>query len=100
MKRIRVADPAERDLDAIWLYVARNSGSIEIANGVVDSIVETFRLLARSPEAGAARDEIEPGLRGFPVANYIVYYREIGRRVVIARVIHGRRDPKAAFADE
>ena len=36
MKRIRVADPAEQDLDDIWYYIAKNSGSIEIADGRFD----------------------------------------------------------------
>jgi plasmid stabilization system protein ParE len=31
MKRIRVADLAERDVDEIWEYVAKQSQSIEIA---------------------------------------------------------------------
>jgi plasmid stabilization system protein ParE len=58
MKRIRVSAPAERDLDEIWYYIAKNSGSIEIANGVVDSIAEAFPLFARAPQAGtkARRD--------------------------------------------
>ena len=61
MKRIRVSDLAERDLANIWYYIAKNSGSIEIANGVVESIAETFPLFARTPEAGTRRDEIDPG---------------------------------------
>ena len=100
MKRIRVAGPAERDLDDIWHYIARKSGSIDIANGVIDSITKTFLLFARAPAAGTERDEIEPGLRGFPVANHIIYYREIGQYVVVARVIHGMRDQKSAYLDE
>ena len=52
------------------------------------------------PEAGTSRDEIEPGLRGFPVNNYIVYYREIGRYVVIARVIHWMCDQRAVYLND
>jgi hypothetical protein len=55
-------------------------------------ITETFPLFARTPEAGTRRDEIEPGVRGFPVGKYMIYYRTIGPHVVIARVIHGMRD--------
>lgn len=99
-KRIRVADPAERDLDDIWYFIAKKSGSIEIANGFVDSVTATFPLFARTPEAGTKRDEIEPGLRGFPVNNYIVYYREIGQHVAISRIIHGMRDQRTAYLDD
>ena len=50
MKRIRVSRFAERDLDDIWYEIAKRSGSIEIANGVVDSITDVFPLFATSPE--------------------------------------------------
>lgn len=99
MKRIRVAAPAEQDLDEIWYYIAKNSGSIEIANGVIDSITKAFSLFAHAREAGTKRDEIEPGVRSFPVGNYIIYYRESDPYIVIARIIHGMRDQKSAYQE-
>ena len=100
MKKIRVSDPAERDLDNIWYYIARNSGSIETANRVVDSITQHFVMLAKSPAAGRRRDEIEPDLRSFPAGNYLIYYRESGLRVIIFRVIHGMRDQERAWHED
>jgi toxin ParE1/3/4 len=100
MKRIRVAAPAERDLDDIWYRIGVDSGSIEIANGVVDSITEVFPLFAHAPEAGTRRDDIDEGLRGFPVGKYIIYFRESGPYVVVSRVIHGMRDQKRAYRGE
>jgi len=100
MKRIRVADLAERDLDKIWYRIATKSGSIEIANGVVESITETFKLFASTPGAGKFRPEIDPGVQGFPVGNYIIYYRESGNYIVISRVIHGMRDQATAYRNE
>ena len=97
MKRIRVSRLAELDLDEIWYEIAKRSGSIEIATGVVDSITEVFSLFAGNPEAGRRRDEIELGTRSFPVDNYIIYYRQGGQYLVISRVIHGMRDQKAAY---
>lgn len=49
MRRIQVADLAERDLDQIWHRVATSSGNIEVANGVVDSLTESFALFASRP---------------------------------------------------
>jgi toxin ParE1/3/4 len=100
MRRIRVSRSAERDLDDIWLYIARRSGSVEVANRLIDEITETFSLLARVPGAGTVRDAILPGLRGFPVGNYIVYYSESERRVAITRVLHGMRDQKSAYGKQ
>ena len=64
---------------------------------MIDSIIETFALFARTPAAGTRRDEIETGVRAFPTGKFIVYYKEIGEHVVISRVIHGMRDQWQAF---
>ena len=100
MKRIRVSSLAERDLDGIWYRIATQSNSIEIANGVVESITDSFPLFARNPEAGTHRDEIETGVRGFPVGQYIIYYLESGKQVIISRIIHGMRNQGTAYRDE
>ncbi len=100
MKRIRVSLAAERDLDRIWYYVATKFGGIAISDHLVESITETFPLFTQTPEAGSKRDEIAPGLRGFPVGNYIVYYAETKRDVVISRIIPGMRDQKSAYTKQ
>ena len=102
MIRIRVSVLAERDLDAIWHFIAMNSGSVDIADGVIESITSTFLLFAHMPVAGTKRDEIDPGVRAFPVDKYIIYYRqEQGEEeecvVAISRVIHGMRDQPTAY---
>src|SRR5438046_665126 len=99
MKRLRVSKLAERDLDRIWHYVAKKSGSIEAANRAVDSITEGFPLLARQPSAGRSRDEIERNLRSFPAGEDVIYYCESGPRVIISRVIHGKRDQQKALME-
>jgi plasmid stabilization system protein ParE len=45
----RVAPEAEAELDNIWDYVARESGSIEVADRLIDSITERFYLLTCPP---------------------------------------------------
>ena len=45
----RVAPLAEADLDDIWLYVARESGSLETANRLIDRLTDRFLLLASFP---------------------------------------------------
>lgn len=100
MKRIRVADLAQRDLDEIWYYIARQSQSIELANSVVESLIDCFALFAHTPEAGTRRDHIEPGLRGFPAGKYVISYHEIAEHVVVSRVIHGMRDQRTAYEGE
>ena len=43
----RLAPEAEADLDDIWYYTAKESGSIEIADRLIDSITERLFLLAK-----------------------------------------------------
>jgi len=53
----RLAPQVEFELDDIWYYVARESGSIEIADRLIDSITDRFYLLpslCRSPQGGFA----------------------------------------------
>lgn len=94
MPQHRLAPQAETELDDIWLYVARESGSAEIADRLLDSIIEHFLLLARNPYLGRRRDnDLRPGLRSFSVGEYVILYRvESDKAVLILRVIHGRRD--------
>jgi len=72
----RLSPKAELDLDNIWLYVARESGSIEIASRLVELITYQFFLLARNPYLGCARDdEFGAGKRSIPVKGYLIVYR-------------------------
>jgi plasmid stabilization system protein ParE len=54
----RVAPRAELDLDDIWFYVAKESGSIEIATRLINSITDRFVLLASFPYMGRSREKI------------------------------------------
>jgi toxin ParE1/3/4 len=72
----RRASRADSDLDDIWYYVASKSGSLDIADRLIDSITDRFFLLASHPNIGRTRDEdLRPGLLSFPVGEYIIIYR-------------------------
>jgi toxin ParE1/3/4 len=94
----RVAPEAEADLDDIWLYIARASGSLDIADRFIDSLTDRFYLLANNPYIGRRRDEeLRPALRSFPVRDYIILYRIEDEDVLILRVLRGSRDIEALF---
>jgi toxin ParE1/3/4 len=94
----RVAPRAERDLDDIWLYVAKESASVEIANLLIDTITERFLLVAGFPYLGRSReDEFGAGYRSLAVGEYVIIYRVESTDVLILRVVHGRRDLEALF---
>jgi plasmid stabilization system protein ParE len=64
MSVFRLSPEAEAELDGNRIHVARESGSLDIATRVVESIAERFWLLARHPYLGRRRDaDLRPGLR-------------------------------------
>jgi toxin ParE1/3/4 len=92
----RFAPEAEVEIDDIWYYVAKESGSIEVADRLVDSLTERFFLLACYPHIGRRRDEdLCPGLRSFPVGEYVIIYRVEEGHVLILHVLRGSRDIEA-----
>ncbi len=98
MGHIRTPD-ADSDLDDIWQFVAITSGSYDIADRLIDSITDRFVLFGAShPNIGRARDEdLRPGLRSFPVGEYMIVYRVQDGDAVILRVVHASRDIPALF---
>lgn len=94
----RLAPRAETDLDDIWYDVAKESGSIEIANRLIDTLTDRFFRLAGFPFVGRARDDdFGPGSRSVAVGEYVIVYGVENEEVLILRVVHGRRDLEALF---
>lgn len=86
---------ARSDLAEIWDYIADDNETR--ADAFVDLIDQKFQELARHPNMGRSRDELEEGLRSFPLARYVIFYRVIPGGVEIIRVLHGSRDLNAIF---
>lgn len=93
----RLSALAEQDLDEIWSYVAEDANS-ETADRLIDAIVERFELLAEQPRMGRLRPEFGAGVRSLAVENLVIYYRHDGE-ILVARVLHGRRDQTAAWSE-
>jgi toxin ParE1/3/4 len=91
--RLVFSRQAKADIDAIWTYVASESGSAEIADRVADSLNKTLTRLRHSPGIGKNREQdLRPGLRSHPSGRYLIFYRVDAGVVRIVRVLHGRRD--------
>ena len=98
MSEFRLLPEAEAELDGIWMHLARESGSVDIATRVVESVTERFWLLARYPRIGRRRDALRPGLRSLAAGDYIIVHRVMEEEVVlILHVVHGSRDIPALF---
>ncbi len=94
----RVSPEAEAELDGIWYYIAKRSGSMDVADRFVDSLTDSFYLLAMNPHIGRRRDGyLRPGMRSFPVGEYLILYRVNESDVLILHVVRGSRDAEALF---
>jgi toxin ParE1/3/4 len=94
----RLAPQAEQDLDDIWLYVAKESGSIDIANHLIDSITDRCAALGSFPYIGRPRDEdFGPGYRSLAVGEYVIVYCIENQDALILRAVHGCRDLERLF---
>jgi toxin ParE1/3/4 len=93
----RLSALAEGDLAEIWSYIAEDA-SPTTADRLIDAIVDRFELLAEQPRIGRLRPEFGSGVRSLTVENHVIYYRHDGD-VLIARVLHGRRDQVTAWSE-
>jgi len=93
MKGWILSRPARLDLDDIWLYIAKNSGSVT-ADRFVARITDAIPILASFPGMGRPADAVRKRSRAFPVGGYILYYRVTSGKILIQRIIHGRREQR------
>jgi len=58
----------------------------------------SYGTIASSPRAGVDMPDLPPGdVRKFPMGNYLIYYRALPGKILIARVLHGKRIQRRAF---
>jgi len=86
-----LSEQADNDLEEIFNYT-ENEFNFDRAGEYLMEFEELFNYLIITPELGKKRDEIVPGLRSFPKANHVVFYRILKDRTRIVRVLHGSRD--------
>lgn len=96
--RTRISDQARVNTLEIWNYIAEHD--IDAADSVVAHITNTFGFLANNPNAGRSRDDLRPGIRSYPVKQYLVFYFPFEDTIVISRIVHGNRDLVALFESE
>jgi toxin ParE1/3/4 len=81
---------AETDLIEIWTTIAGDDPAA--ADRLLDRIEQACVLLATHPHAGNQRDDLAPGLRFYPVGNYLIFYVPRDDGIAVAKILHGARD--------
>lgn len=101
VSKYRLADRAIADLEEIADYLSERSASATVR--VLESLHETFRIVAQDPAIGESLDHYRPGVRKSmgirPAHNYVVIYSVLDDRVSITRVLHSARDWVALVQD-
>ncbi|WP_017325282.1 type II toxin-antitoxin system RelE/ParE family toxin [Synechococcus sp. PCC 7336] len=91
--------PASRDLEVILDRLAELN-SVETAEQFLGRVNDKCRRLTSFPGLGYRRDELSPGMRSVPVADYLIFYRAFEDRIEILRVVSGYRDLDTLFEEE
>ena len=98
MYELRYLAQAKTDLIRIKRYIARESGSNEVALRYTNKLRQQCRKLAELPGTmGRARPELMAGVRSFPHDNYIILFRYDDSLIEIISIIEGHRDIEELF---
>jgi toxin ParE1/3/4 len=95
MSSIIRSDQSEQDVYEISVFIARDDPDAAVR--LIDRFDVTLKMLAINPLAGRARGELAPGVRSFPVGNYLLFYRLRAGGIELIRVLHGARDLRRFF---
>lgn len=97
-REFRLTPPAIEDLKSIADYLAEVS-NLDQADRFLKKVDQKLTLITQFPNLGKPRSEVLPGLRSFPLDNYLLLYTVSDQCVEILRVVSGYRDLQALFND-
>jgi toxin ParE1/3/4 len=83
------------DLNEICEYLG--GYSVKAASQLFDRIRQKAKITASFPNSGKSYGDLIPGLRGYIVDDYIVFYIVVPTGIEILRVISGYRDLRSVF---
>jgi len=92
----RLSTLAHRDIDSIWDHLADHGGVVS-AERFIWRLYDLFGLLGHNPSMGRLSRVAARGVRKFPLDDYIICYVTQDRRVLIARILHGKHRQRKAY---
>jgi toxin ParE1/3/4 len=96
--QLRYLEQAKTDLLQIKRYIARESGSKELALRCTEKLRQQCRKVTDLPGTmGRARPELMEGLRSFPYGNYVILFRYSDAVLEIISIVEGHRDIEELF---
>ncbi len=98
MNRWIISPSASRDLNAIVDYFVEHN--VEAGEHLLKAFNQKCQSLTQFPNLGKRYPQVREDLRGIPLNGYIIFYRMQTDTVEILRVVDGRQDLEALFAEE
>lgn len=95
MSNYSFSEEAVRDLDEICNNLARIN--VKAASQLFETIRQKCRLVAGFPNMGKSYNSLKPGLRGFIVKDYIIFYYPRPDGIDVVRIASGYRDLDILF---
>ena len=91
MDKFRFLPEAEKDLESIWQYTAKNWG-VDHADYYIDGLVEIFKLLSENPLMCRERNEFTPSVHIHHHAHHLIVFILSKVGIDIVRVLHESMD--------
>jgi toxin ParE1/3/4 len=98
MSSYSFSDEALEDINNICEYITRQNP--KAASRLFDAIRAKCKAVANFPNMGKSYSKLSPGLRGFIVEDYIVFYYPREDGIDIVKVVSGYRDLESLFLDD
>ncbi len=92
-KKLRISEPAKRDLEGIGEYTRAEWGAAQ-KRKYLGQIKDGFKAVRDVPGIGVQRDDIRKGLRAHPVRKHVIFYSETKTELTIVRVLHESMSPE------
>lgn len=97
MKHYRLSAAAQTDLREIQAHT-KSTWSENQARKYLAELRSGIEKLAGTPSMGKVREDLTKGLRSFPIARHVIFYRECSTGIEIVRVLHASMDIEKQFA--
>jgi toxin ParE1/3/4 len=88
--RFRFTATAERDIEEIGDYIARDNPARAVS--FIEELTEKCHRLVEHPAVAPLRPEFGDGVRMMPFGRYLIFYSFGTDELIIIRVIHGARN--------
>ena len=98
MRSYRLSKSAQSDIDAIWDRFAEHGG-VNSAEKFLWRLYDLFAILSQNSLMGQMSRLVTTGVRKFSLDNYLIYYVAQDKRVLIGRILHGKRRQRKAFRE-